>query len=426
VGTAAASTIIKGGGPVVTIGDLSGATAPTVSIGGVTITGGLTNGSGPGGTAIAGGGGVFIPGPDTGNATAATVTISDSVITGNRASPLTVIEPTEPPGPPCGPRVCSFAIGGGIENAGFLTLTNTRVTDNVAGSTPSDPSVATDADGGGIANHPRATLTVRRCLVSGNRAAVNGAFAQFASGAGIGDDGQLTVEDSQITGNSSEIASSYPGGAVASSGGIQVTEGGSGTIARSMVSKNTVDGSDTAGGVTTAAGGIDADGALLMTRSLVDGNRISSNVPPGSGFPAIAVGGAIENDGLGLATVRDSSINGNSASATSAGGFAAVGGGAVGNLSSQVALERTLVAGNSAAATGAVGFAGGGGIVNVVPPGANTPPPVLSLAASAVTANRVSASGGITPVGGGIFTDTAVTLTRTVIAGNKPDQCSGC
>jgi hypothetical protein len=28
--------------------------------------------------------------------------------------------------------------------------------------------------------------------------------------------------------------------------------------------------------------------------------------------------------------------------------------------------------------------------------------------------------------GGGLYTASPVTLTRTVIAGNKPDQCFGC
>ena len=50
-----------------------------------------------------------------------------------------------------------------------------------------------------------------------------------------------------------------------------------------------------------------------------------------------------------------------------------------------------------------------------------------------VTANRLEAAPGITPQGGGIFSANifsgdpiAFTLTRTVIAGNKPDQCVGC
>ena len=74
----------------------------------------------------------------------ATVSISDSVITGNRAAPETAL-----PLPPCG-HVCAFAAGAGISNAWQLTVTSTRITDNVAGSTASDPSVANYAAGGGI------------------------------------------------------------------------------------------------------------------------------------------------------------------------------------------------------------------------------------------------------------------------------------
>ena len=334
VGVSAAATIIKGGGPVVTVGDFSGATAPTVSISRVTITGGFTTGTVVGGKAIAQGGGVFIPGKATGNATAATVTLIDDVVTGNRTSPLTVF----PPGPPCGPRVCSFASGGGIADAGTLTLIDTRVTDNVAGSTSADPSVATDASGGGIGTHPGATLTLEHSVVSGNRVDATGANAQFAGGAGINAFGTLTIEHSEISGNSSELDSSYPGGATAYGGGIAIDIHATAVITGSRVSWNSVTASDSNGGATTTSGGIDADGALVLSDSSVDHNQISSSVPAASGLTVQAAGAGIENDGFGLATVRDSAIVGNSAVATSATGFAAAGGGAIANLSSQVTL----------------------------------------------------------------------------------------
>ncbi len=79
--------------------------------------------------------------------------------------------------------------------------------------------------------------------------------------------------------------------------------------------------------------------------------------------------------------------------------------------------------GNTATATGASGSAQGGGINNFTLGG---PPPSLTLTDSAVLANKLTASPGITPQGGGLFTAFPVTLTRTVIAGNKPDQCYGC
>ena len=80
IGTSPASTVIRGGGPVVTVGD--GVSKPTVSISRVTITGGLNDSTG-----VAAGGGVAIPPLAAGNATGATVSISDSVISGNRAPP---------------------------------------------------------------------------------------------------------------------------------------------------------------------------------------------------------------------------------------------------------------------------------------------------------------------------------------------------
>ena len=89
----------------------------------------------------------------------------------------------------------------------------------------------------------------------------------------------------------------------------------------------------------------------------------------------------------------------------------------------QTTLERTLVVGNMVTASGAAGSAQGGGIWNSNFGG---PPSVLTLTDSVVTANTLSASPGITVQGGGLFTTFAVTLTRTVITGNKPDQCFGC
>jgi hypothetical protein len=45
---------------------------------------------------------------------------------------------------------------------------------------------------------------------------------------------------------------------------------------------------------------------------------------------------------------------------------------------------------------------------------------------SAITHNTLAASPGITVQGGGLFTLLPVTLTNSLIAGNVPDQCSGC
>ena len=112
----------------VTIGDPAATTSSTVSLEGVTITGGVT---GDGGSAVAQGGGVWIPGNPPHGKPGAIVSISDSVITQNRVRPTSVLTGV------CGTdrSFCSFASGGGIDNGGTLTLTNVKVTGNVAGAT---------------------------------------------------------------------------------------------------------------------------------------------------------------------------------------------------------------------------------------------------------------------------------------------------
>jgi len=132
IGAGFDKTIISGGGPVLTIGQQNGPRR-TVSIRGVTISGGVNN-SAPD-TVVSLGGGVSIPW-STGFTTGATVTIADSVIIGNTVTPQATASF-------CGAPVCAFAFGGGIDNAGTLNVTNTRVTDNQSGG---DGSVTLGAD----------------------------------------------------------------------------------------------------------------------------------------------------------------------------------------------------------------------------------------------------------------------------------------
>src|SRR5438045_3995017 len=133
-GAGASATIIKGGGPVLLIGREQATTEPTVSISGVTIAGGF-NTSSPDHAVTQGGGVEIAVGsfPARGGL-GATVTITDSVVADNTVASDELLAPGF-----CGPFDCSFATGGGIANAGTLTLINTRVTDNQAG----DPSSMT-------------------------------------------------------------------------------------------------------------------------------------------------------------------------------------------------------------------------------------------------------------------------------------------
>ena len=204
-------------------------TAPdqlTVSIRGVTITGGV-NDSEPD-PQVTFGGGIWIPvtqlpAPPF-NGTGATVTIADSVITGNTVTSREAI----PPFAFCGPLPCGFNTGGGIDNGGVLTITNSRITNNTAGI-DGDARDARERRQRRRHHEPlrRRRSCCRRSVVSGNRAAVSLPNGQAAGAGGIGSDGALTIEDSVVSDNGAELVGVVRPGStsrVALAGGILVGE----------------------------------------------------------------------------------------------------------------------------------------------------------------------------------------------------------
>jgi hypothetical protein len=68
----------------------------------------------------------------------------------------------------------------------------------------------------------------------------------------------------------------------------------------------------------------------------------------------------------------------------------------------------------------------GGGIWNGPDLPFGPPLTALVLVGSAITHNTLTASPGITVLGGGLFTLRPVSLTSSIIAQNVPDQCYGC
>ena len=427
VGTSAGATTIRGGGPVVTIGEFEGDNDLHVAIRRVTITGGLNDAAG-----FAEGGGVWIP-HGAGQTPGATVTIASSVVAGNRAAPKATFSGPAPCGVPF--DQCAFAGGGGIGNAGTLTLNDTQVTDNVAGS----PGITSYAFGGGISNSQLGTLTLIRSAVVRNSAAVSAPNGRNTDAGGITSGGVLAIEDSVVSRNTSTVSAAVPSFfpfdvVEANAGGIYLPGGSTTTIKRSRISGNTVVGTDSAGDVEAEAGGIDSDGSLLMIESTVDHNTVTAFVPAGTGFMAESDAGGLQIQGV--TTLVDSRVIGNALSASSPTGIAFGSGGGIFNLGATLTLERTVVSANSAAATGLGGVNLGGGIGNIQFFG---PAPVLTITDSVVAGNRLAASAGVASTGGGIFnlevtsTDPfatgapfPATLTRTVVEGNKPDQCAGC
>jgi hypothetical protein len=423
VGQGSAVTIVRGGGPVLTIGGPLGSSTQHVEIRRLTITGGI-NESMPS-SFFAAGGGVWIP-EGAGGAPGATVTIVDSVITRNRVSAAL-------PLPLCG-HLCSFASGGGIANAGALSVVDSLITGNVAGSAVGAGSATSDAIGGGVRNFEHGTLVVERTGVLGNRSAVTAPVGRFAESGGIANDGGLTIERSVVNGNEAAAVTAVPSSfpldvqQEAVGGGIRLTEGSSATITSTTISRNRVTSFNEAGDAQATSGGIDADGSLTLVDSKVDRNEVFANVPPASGFLAGAVFGGLEVQGT--LSARHSSISGNVLLAVSATGPANIGGGGIGSLSGAVSLKGVLIVGNAARAEGIGGLAVGGGLLSV---DFGSGPPTLEVRDSVVVANRLTAGAGYEPLGGGIFsadlfsgTPFPFTLERTVIRGNEPDQCFGC
>jgi fibronectin-binding autotransporter adhesin len=472
VGSGAGTTIISGGGPVITIGTFGAASEPTVSISGVTLTGGVTHSSFAaafvGDNVIALGGGISVP-PAADFAPGAAVSIANSVITGNRVAPLAAIDS----GLPCpadvtitcinGDLPFAQAAGGGINTFGPLTLTNTTVSDNQVGG-----PVASDADGGGIFSI-EGGLTLKASTVTGNRAiaaAPNGRFAE-TGGVFVGS-GTLTIDGSLISGNSASISTAMPNdiqdGTAALVGGVHVAGDDScaspgacaiGKIRNSTITGNSVTASNSIGDATDFCGGICDDGVLALSDSLVGSNHVTATVPAGStacacadsagigtgGIESIAdthvtgntvtatapSGTAKANNGGGSDgndvsnTITDSLFSGNQLTATTTTGTATVQGAGFGNFA-VLTIRGTTFRDNSGTATGPSGSAQGGGLFN----GTCCGPGTLTLLDDQLIRNTLSASSGITPEGGGLFTTNPVTIKDTVIANNVPDECFGC
>jgi len=466
-GAGSRRTVIDGGGPVVTIGSTTN--TPTVTMSNLTITGGINTGPSP-----KCGPGLLTCGPGYPTATAlgggietfpgTTVTILHSLITGNKAVPavqVTSVVATCDAGTYC---QTSQGAGGGIDDWGTMTLIGSQVTDNQASGV--------NGDGGGICVELSASLSLQASAVTGNSATAPSPDGRAAEGGGISVDsgGSLTINGTAIDANSTSLSNSIPTPYPEQQGG-------------------TDDESSFGGGVNLSGGGPDGPATATISNSELDRNSVSINTPLGQAYggdPALAAGGpltlqnvriednadtvnvfssdvngvsgpsAFEADSnatitglqvignhmtittpnsdaaavgaVGLfgsaATMTNSIIADNTATANAPNGMATVQGAGISN-GSDLSLTNVLVLANKAAANGMSGFAQGGGIWNGSFFGG--PTPTLSLDDSGVIGNSLSGSSGVILQGGGIFTQgSPTTLTNSVVAFNKPDQCNGC
>lgn len=173
--------------------------------------------------------------------------------------------------------------GGGILNAGTLTISSSVLSEN-AGTT-----------GGGINNVVGATLTITDTTISSNGRNLAG------RGGGIYNSGDLAIFNCTIVGNNASSNN------VGEGGGIFNSETGTATIASSTIRSNVV-----APVPGPRGGGIYNLGTLTVTNSAITEN--SALVTHGGGLTPIVsgVGGGIYN-GSATMSITNTTISGNSA-----------------------------------------------------------------------------------------------------------------
>jgi hypothetical protein len=184
--------------------------------------------------------------------------------------------------------------GGGIENSGILTVSNSTFSGNIG------------HNGGGIFNGGALTVT---------NSSFSGSGSGDGSGCGIENSGTVT-----FTGTATVSNSTFSGNTCYEGGGIY----NSGTL---TVSNSTFSGNNA---VVQNGGGIENDATATVTNSTFSGNSSSSDT-----------GGGISNGFHATLTVTNSTFSGNSAE----------NGGGIGS-GGTLTVTNTTFAGNSAASSG--------------------------------------------------------------------------
>jgi hypothetical protein len=227
--------------------------------------------------------------------------------------------------------------GGGIHNEGALVLHDSAVRNNVTGE------ASTGGPGGGISS--TGSLRLEASTVSHNRTGY-GYDQHGGRGAGIHTTGTLVVHASTIGHNASGSGSDYGGG---EGGGLYTA--GAAALTATTISHNTT-GSGGGGG---RGGGIFNRGALEVTASTISHNA------GGVGQDVGGLGGGIYTEGS--LALRRSTVSGNTVGDgfyDANGGGVYVGGGTADILNSTIAFNQIT----PQAAVGA-GIAHAGGTVNL-------------------------------------------------------------
>jgi CSLREA domain-containing protein len=276
--------------------------------------------------------------------------------------------------------------GGGLLNAGTLTLTDIVSSGNRTGNggTGSAFGGGNGGNGGGVANV--SNLTMRNCVVTGNNTGSGGTGAsnggKGGNGGGIFSSGPLTLSNCTITGNqggNNLISAGFGGGG--QGGGI--FSSGDNNFSNLTVSNNFA-GNGVGPGAAGIGGGIffeNQNAISTITNSTVDNNH--SGTGDGLGF-----GGGVY--GYGAITISASTISNNVSSGSGGGILFQYG---------VLKIFNTTISGNSGP--------GGAGL------GTSTNSPV-SLSNCTITGNVNSAAV--------LSVSSSVSVRNTIIAANDPAQ----
>jgi hypothetical protein len=277
--------------------------------------------------------------------------------------------------------------GGGILSMGTVTLNNSTASDNSAGSS-----------GGGIF-HAGGVFTIDASTLSGNSA---------MSGGGIYNDGTLTLTDSTLSSNPATTGggifnnsnaltltdSTFFDNPATSGGGI--FNGGTVTVSNVMLLSNGATGN---GGGILNSGDITFNNSTLSDNSAAFGGGIynfdfgditfnNSMVSANSAFD----GGGVYN--LAMLTLNTSTVTNNTA--TSAGGG--------------IANTNTVIVNNSTFSGNSADLDGGG---------------IGSVSGNVTVSNSTLSGNSAGSFGGAIFNSSNLTLNNSTLAGNSGDTLGG-
>ena len=328
------------------------------------------------------------------NATVRNLEFYDLGASSTTAGPITIASGTEVEAENVKVTSCTNTSGdgGGIYNAGTLTLKNCAV----SGCEAKYTSLGNQGFGGGIYSQNSSSLTLENTTVSGNKATLGG---------GIFIDGSCNAQitDSTIQSNSAESTTLGTFGG----GGIFVNDGGSLTLSGddSKIIQNTA--KSTTSGKIPHGGGVLCRGSMTM-----EGGTISQNEVIATGGYGYGGGVALEPTGptsSGTFTMSGGSISGNEA--TFGGGIANRG------------LNLVLSGGTIGDINGNTASYGGGVYVGAFNFGTDALPNLkqATCTISGCTIERNTASA----YGGGIFSeDSSITFNAGSVEFNKVESSS--